>query len=150
MAYKIVSWKDVYDDEGRCTNSIKIPEVDVSTTPEHEHFYLWIAHIDGREYGKVMDDVDMPTQDSEIDYREEDLSADAELKAQLNELSVDNNTARTHRSMEYPTISDQVGAMMNYFKQLKADGTTIPAEIDALLTQIDAAKTANPKDGDLE
>ena len=144
MAYKIISYKNVYNDSGRCTHTF----VWADTTEEFYH--VSIGEIDGRQYAKIMDDVDLATQPSEIDYQEHDLSSDADLKAQLNEISVDNQTARAHRQIDYPVATDQIGAIMKYFKQLKADGTAIPAEIDGLLTEIDAVKAANLKDSDLE
>ena len=142
MAYKIISYKNVYDGD-RCTHTF----VWADTTEEFYH--VSIGEIDGRQYAKIMDDVDLATQPSEIDYQEHDLSSDADLKAQLNEISIDNQTARVHRKMEYPEIGDQLDEILKYFKELKAGGTTLPTGLDAILTSWEAAKTNNPKDGDL-
>ena len=143
MAYKIISYKNVYNDSGRCTHTF----VWADTTEEFYH--VSIGEIDGRQYAKIMDDVTLATQPSEIDYQEHDLSSDADLKAQLNEISVDNQTARMHRKMDYPQIGDQLDEILKYFKELKAGGTTLPTGLDAIVTSWEAAKTNNPKDGDL-
>ena len=110
MAYKIISYKNVYDGD-RCTHTF----VWANTTEEFYH--VSIGEIDGRQYAKIMDDVDLATQPSEIDYQEHDLSSDADLKVQLNKISFDNETARAHRKMEYPAIGDQLDEILKYFKE---------------------------------
>jgi hypothetical protein len=152
MAYTIISYLKGTQPALPDLGEAETKAVDAAPGPTAtESYFVWLAEIDGREYAKVETSVEaMPTQDAAIDYQTHDLSSDADLKASLNAAAIDNNTVRTHRSMEYPGIADQVGAMMKYFKELKAGGTTIPTEIDNLLTKIDAVKAANPKDGDLE
>lgn len=143
MAYKIISYKDIYKGS-KCINTVRLPDTD------EDFFFVYIAEIDGKHYAKVMDIVDMPEQDDIVEYQEHDLTIETDLKASLKELSLNNNDARRMRKLEYPSEGEQVGAMMKYFKQLKAEGTELPEELDNLLTQIDEIKSREPKDPDLE
>ncbi len=142
MAYKIISYKNVYD-KGRCTHTFVWADTD------EEFYHVSIGEIDDRQYAKIMDDIDLATQPSEIDYKEHDLSSEADLKAQLNKISVDNQTACMHRKMDYPEIGDQLDEILKYFKALKAAGTTLDSGLNEILSSWELAKTNNPKDGDI-
>mgnify|MGYP001288698765 FL=1 len=152
MAYTIISYlkgtQPIFPDLGEAETKAADAEPGPTAT---ESYFIWLAEIDGREYAKVETSIAaMPTQDVSLDYQTHDLSTDADLKAKLDADAITNRIARQNRVLDYPEVSTQVGAIMKYFKQLKADGTAIPAEIDGLLTEIDAVKAANLKDSDLE
>ena len=151
MAYTIISYlkgtQPVFPDLGEAETK-EVDALPGSTTTES--YFVWLAEIDGREYAKVETSVAaMPTQDAAIDYQTHDLSTDADLKAKLDAAAITNNTARTHRQEDYPPVGDQLDEILKYFKELKAGGTTLPTGLDSILTTWEAAKTNNPKDGDI-
>ncbi len=151
MAYTIISYlkgtQPVFPD----LSEAETIEIDAAPGPTAtESYFIWLAEIDGREYAKVNTDLAAwPAQDKSLDHKTHDLSSDADLKAKLDAASITNNIARTHRQADYPAIGDQLDEILKYFKELKAGGTTLPAGLDAILTSWEAAKTNNPKDGDL-
>ena len=151
MAYTIISYlkgtQPTFPDLGEA----ETVAADAAPGPTAtESYFVWLAEIDGREYAKVETSIEaMPTQDESIDYQTHDLSSDADLKAKLDAASITNSIARSHRQEAYPKIGDQLDEILKYFKELKAGGTTLPTGLDAILTSWEAAKTNNPKDGDL-
>jgi len=151
MAYTIISYikgtQPIFPDLGEAQTKA----ADAAPGPTAiESYFVWLAEIDGREYAKVETSVAaMPTQDASLDYQTHDLSTDADLKAKLDAAAITNNIARTHRQADYPEIGDQLDEILKYFKQIKADGTTLPAGLNDILTAWETAKTNSPKDGDI-
>lgn len=54
--------------------------------------------------------------------------------------------AREKRRRAYPTAGDQLGAIVDLAKAVKAAGIAVPASVDAWIEQIEAVKAAHAKD----
>ena len=59
---------------------------------------------------------------------------------------VDERTVSQRRYDAYPAVGEQLSAIVDLAKAVKAAGVDVPASVDDWLTTVDAVKAAHPKD----
>tara|TARA_B100000424_G_scaffold271725_1_gene276230 strand:- start:4058 stop:4513 length:456 start_codon:yes stop_codon:yes gene_type:complete len=126
-------------------------EPDDKSSPGAQISFIHLGYnpTEGLHFGIVMDGYKIPEQDKDIDMQVVDLSKDAKMKA-LFEASPGNNRHAMERALLYPDVTDQLDSILKYFKDKKAGGEKLPADLDNLVTEWDAVKTKIPKEGLVE
>ena len=59
---------------------------------------------------------------------------------------VDERSAQMRRHDAYPAVGEQLSALVDLAKAVKASGVDVPASVDDWLATVDAVKAAHPKD----
>jgi hypothetical protein len=98
----------------------------------------------------VFDGITVPTdQPTEINFTEVDLSADSDLRDKF-VLSMENTRHIPQRAMLMPGVGDQLDGILKYLKAQRDAGGTLNDDLDRVITEWEAAKTAVPKPGLVE
>ena len=109
--------------------------------------FTWLCECDGRHYARVAS-LEYGTQDTGIDLRTHDLAADTDLAGRLDALAVDRAEARRLRAERYARempVGDQLDAVLKTLTALRDGGTTLPAEMEALIACWQGIKADHPK-----
>lgn len=155
MAKTYITWKQADETTGI---DFVAPDPGPGNEPDHQSpgpktsfIHLGFNVEDQLNYGIIMDGYTLPDQHESLECTVVDLDDEdnAELKAKF-EQSPGNNRHQMERAMQYPPITDQLDSMLKYFKAKKAGGETLPADLDKLVTDWEAVKTNNPKEGLVE
>ena len=109
--------------------------------------FTWLCELDGRHYARVAS-LDYGEQDAGIDLKTHDLAAETDLAAKLDAAAVDRIQARARRAERYARempLGDQLDAVLKTLVALRDGGTTLSAEMEALIDCWQGIKTDYPK-----
>ena len=115
--------------------------------PPQTDAMVYLMKIDERHYVSVKGD--MPKQPAEIklvgpiDLKSKE---NRDLWEMLRKRSEPKRRSAFERGTVYPSISDQVGAIMKEFQRRKDKGETLDPELDALLDKVLEVKKKFPDD----
>ena len=59
---------------------------------------------------------------------------------------VDERSYHVRRHNAYPSVGNQLGAIVDLAKAIKQSGVAVPPSVDEWLASVDAVKTAHPKE----
>ena len=109
--------------------------------------FTWLCRLDGRQYARVAS-LEYGGQSNGIDLTVHDLAAEIDLAGRLDALAVDRVEARRLRAERYARempIGDQLDAVLKTLTALRDGGTTLPAEMEAVIACWQGIKADHPK-----
>jgi len=115
--------------------------------PPQTDALVYLMEIDGRHYVSVKKD--MPKQPKEImlegpvDLKD---AKNSELAAMLKQRSEPKRKLAFERSAAYPSLSEQMGALMKEFLQRREKGEALHPELSAMLDQVLDVKKKIPEE----
>lgn len=106
---------------------------------------VYLAKIDERHYVAAREE--LPRQAPEIELEGPiDLKANRELAALLDQRAEPLRRMRMERAAAYPSIGDQLDALMKEQQRRRDAGERLAPELEAILDQLQDVKRRFPKD----
>ena len=108
---------------------------------------VYLARIDDRHYVAVR--TDLPPQAPEIDLQgplDLKLPAHRAVAEELRQRAEPLRRMRMERAVAYPSIGDQIGALMKELQRRREAGDAVAPELAALLDQIADVRRRIPED----